>query len=447
MNLLEFRAKELIGKEGISIPRGRIASTPEEARQIAEELGKRSVVKVQILEGGRGKAGGVKFGSTPSEVESLARSFLENELLGRKVHRVLVEEAIEAKMELYAGIINSRETGTPVAIIASAGGMEVEEIARNFPEKMARLSFSMGEGIKPFQIRQLARRAGVESRYLNNLVIYFEKLYRVFRNTDAQMIEINPMAIDSQDKMVALDAKLILDDDAFFRRNDKPFLEDLDLNPRERLAKEKGYGYVEFNLDGSIACAATGAGLGLTSMDLINDIAPEALAFFLDVGGRFVGSTGDVLKLAGMFPKLKAILINRYGGFGRGEIIAESIVKGLLEIKPKIPVMVHLSGSGEKGAIEYFKKMEPKLKDEGVLFEWTSHTVTGAESPNARKGGVDVIEYPVRRVLEWAGYDHKRKPPEWFPERKDWEEKTRAVIKDALSKRPEPEYQALAKVE
>ena len=216
---------------------------------------------------------------------------------------------------------------------------------------------------------------------------------------------------------------------------------------RERFAKERGYGYVEFNFQGEIACAATGAGLAMTSMDLINDIAPQALAFFLDVGGRFVGSTGDVLELADMFPNLKAILVNRYGGFGRGEIIAESIVKGLLEIRPKVPVMVHLSGSGEKGAIEYFRTWEPKIREAGVVFEWTSQTVTGKESENATKGGIDIIETPVRKVMEWAGYEFKRNPPEWFPQRTDWEGKTRHLIKEALSKRPEEEYRKLAEVE
>ncbi|MBW1712718.1 MAG: hypothetical protein JRJ59_06190, partial [Deltaproteobacteria bacterium] len=207
------------------------------------------------------------------------------------------------------------------------------------------------------------------------------------------------------------------------------------------------YGYVEFNYQGQIACAATGAGLGLTSLDLINDVAPGAAAFFLDVGGRFVGSTGDVFKLAAKFPNLKAILLNRYGGFGRGEVIAQSMINGLLEARPKIPVMLSLSGSGEKAAIEHFIKKEKEVLAAGVTFEWTSHLANGSESDCSRRGGIEVIEYPVRRVLEWAGYEPGRRGPGWLKARPDWEEKSRSLLVKAMQKRPEKEYQDLARAE
>jgi len=244
---------------------------------------------------------------------------------------------------------------------------------------------------------------------------------------------------------VALDCKMIIDDNSLYRHRDLASASAEVLNERQLFAKERGFGYVEFNYFGEIACAATGAGLGLTAMDLINDIYPGIVAFFLDVGGRFVGSTGDVIKLAQMFPNIKAILVNRYGGFGRGQVIAESMIQGLLDAKPKVPVMLSLSGSGEKAAIEYFKEMEAKVLEAGITFEWTSHVATGTETSCSRRGDVDVIEYPVRRVVEWAGYEYKRRPPDWLPQRQDWEQTTRNLVTEAMKKRPEKEYRELSK--
>ena len=448
MFLYEHNAKGILKKMGITVPKGDVAASPQEAGEIARRLGGEAVVKVQVAVGGRGKGGGVQFVRTPEEAEQITTHLMGRSFRGKPVRTVLVEERVEITKEFYAGLIDNRNTGGPVAIISSKGGMEVEELARRYPESIVRYPFSLIDGISMFKIRQISRRAGIESTDLSGFAQSLSTLWDTYRHYDAKMVEINPLVLTNGGKLVALDAKMVVDDDAMFRhRHLNTDAEQSALNERERFAKERGYGYVEFNFQGEIACAATGAGLAMTSMDLINDIAPQALAFFLDVGGRFVGSTGDVLELADMFPNLKAILVNRYGGFGRGEIIAESIVKGLLEIRPKVPVMVHLSGSGEKGAIEYFRTWEPKIREAGVVFEWTSQTVTGKESENATKGGIDIIETPVRKVMEWAGYEFKRNPPEWFPQRTDWEGKTRHLIKEALSKRPEEEYRKLAEVE
>jgi len=447
MFLLECESKKIFGKKGILVPKGGIAASPQEAKEVAVRIEGEFVIKAQVPTGRRGKAGLIQFAQTPEEVERKTADLLNRPFQQTNVRRVLIEERIDIAKEFYAGIIDNRDTGGPVAIVSSRGGMEVEEVAAKYPDKVVRFPFSIINGIPLFKIRQLARRAGIDSEDLHGFTRIFHDLWEIYRECDTNMVEINPLVVTEDGRFMALDAKIVMDDDALFRHKDLNVEENLDLNERERFARGKGYGYVEFNSDGKIACAATGAGLAMTSLDLIYDIAPQALAFFLDVGGRFVGSTGDVLKLAAMFPSLKAILINRYGGFGRGEIIAESIVKGLLEIKPRIPVMVHLSGSGEKGAIQYFKKMEPDIREAGIMFEWTSHTVTGKESENARKGGIDVIEYPVRRVMEWAGYEYKRNPPRWFPEKKAWEEKTRRVIRKALFERPEQEYRELAEVE
>lgn len=446
MFLVEYRAKDIIEKYGFQVPNGEIVETPNKVREVATKLGE-VVLKVQLPIGGRSKKGGIKFAKTPQEAESLAEELFSKKYDGFSVHKLLVEEFIPIEKEYYLGVMDSRETRSPIVIISSKGGVDVEELSEKFPEAVAKQEYSFYSGFYSFQGRELARKAGIEQSHLVTIGNLAQRMTYLHRDYDTELVEINPLGVTKEGKFVALDVKIILNSDALFRHKDLENISDEHLTERQKFAKERGYGYVEFNFYGEIACAATGAGLGLTSMDLINDIAPNAIAFFLDVGGRFVGSTGDVFKLAQMFPNLKAILINRYGGFGRGQIIAESMIKGLLEVKPKIPVMLSLSGSGEKAAIEYFKQMEDKVLAEGIVFEWTSHIATGKETKCSRKGSIDVIEYPIKRVLEWAGYEYKRRPPDWFSPRIDWEEKTRKLIREAMKKRPEKEYQDLSIVE
>jgi len=446
MFLLEHQAKNIIRKYGFQVPQGEVVRNSKEAGELASKLGK-VTLKIQIPGGGRGKKGGIGFAETPQDAEKLAEELLSKKFNGFSVQELLVEEFISLDREYYLGVTDSRETRSPIAIISSKGGIDVEELTEKYPESIVQEGYSLRSGFRQFQAREIARKAGIDQSHLVNIGNLFQRLTNLYRDYDTELVEVNPLGVTKDGKLLALDVKMIVDNDALFRHKDLAGTSDEGLNERQKFAKEKGYGYVEFNYHGEIACAATGAGLGLTSMDLINDIAPNAIAFFLDVGGRFVGSTGDVFKIAQMFPNLKAILVNRYGGFGRGQIIAESMIQGLLEIKPKIPVMLSLSGSGEKAAIEYFKQMEDKVLAEGITFEWTSHVATGKETRCSRKGSIDVIEYPAQRVLEWAGYKYERRPPGWFPERKDWDEKTRKLIQEAMRKRPEKEHQDLSKFE
>jgi succinyl-CoA synthetase beta subunit len=446
MFLLEHQAKSIIKRYGFQVPQGEVVKSPKEAGEVASKLGK-VALKVQIPSGGRGKKGGIKFAQTSQEAEKLAEELFSKEFNGFSVQELLVEEMVPLDKEYYLGLTDSRETRSPIVIISSRGGIDVEELSEKYPEYIAQEGYSLRLGFRQFQARELARQAKLDQSYLVNIGNLVQRLTNLCRDYDTELVEVNPLGVTKDGRLLALDVKVIVDNDALFRHKDLAGTSDEGLNERQKFAKEKGYGYVEFNYYGEIACAATGAGLGLTSMDLINDIAPNAIAFFLDVGGRFVGSTGDVFKIAQMFPNLKAILVNRYGGFGRGQIIAESMIQGLLEVKPKIPVMLSLSGSGEKAAIEYFKQMEEKVLTEGITFEWTSHVATGKETRCSRKGSIDVIEYPAKRVLEWAGYKYERRPPNWFPQRRDWEEKTRKLIHEAMTKRPEKEYQDLSKVE
>lgn len=446
MFLLEHQAKSIIKRYGFQVPQGEVVRNPKEAGEVASKFGK-VALKIQIPGGGRGKKGGIKFAETPQEAEKLAEELLSKKFNGFPVQELLVEELVSLDKEYYLGVTDSRDTRSPIVIISSRGGIDIEELSENYPEYIAQEGYSLRLGFRQFQARELARKARIDQSYLVNIGNLVQRLTNLYRDYDTELVEVNPLGVTRDGKLFALDVKMVVDNDALFRHKDLAGTSNEGLNERQRFANEKGYGYVEFNYHGEIACAATGAGLGLTSMDLINDIAPNAIAFFLDVGGRFVGSTGDVFKIAQMFPNLKAILVNRYGGFGRGQVIAESMIQGLLEVKPKIPVMLSLSGSGEKAAIEHFKQMEEKVLAEGITFEWTSHVATGNETKCAHKGGVDVIEYPVKRVLEWAGYKYERRPPNWFPERKDWDKKTRKLIQEAMRKRPEKEYQDLSKAE
>jgi succinyl-CoA synthetase beta subunit len=446
MYLLEHQAKKIIMEYGFQIPQGSIVKSPEEVYQVASRFGE-VALKIQIPIGSRGKKGGIRFAKTPEEAEKIAKELFSKKFNGNSIQELLIEEFIPHEKEYYLGIINNREIRSPMVIVSSRGGIDVEELSEKYPENTIQERYSLRLGFPKFKGRELARKAGIDQSNLVNIGNLLQQLAKLFFDYDLELVEVNPLVVTKNGKLIALDIKMVVDNDALFRHKNLEETTNENLNERQKFAKERGYGYVEFNYYGEIGCAATGAGLGMTSMDLINDVAPNSIAFFLDVGGRFVGSTGDVFKLAQMFPNLKAILVNRYGGFGRGQIIAESMVQGLLEVKPKIPVMLSLSGSGEKAAIEYFKKMEDKIIAEGIIFEWTSHLATGKETKCSRKGSIDVIEYPVKRVLEWAGYKYERRPPDWLPNRPDWEEKTRKLIHLAMKKRPEIEYQELSKVE
>lgn len=444
MFLTEAQAKSILSKYGFTIPEGQVIRDPETAEQVANKLGN-VTLKVLIPAWGRGKKGGVKHTADPQQAREIAQQFLAGEFDGYSVQDVLVEEFITLEREYYLSITNSRSTRGPVAIISSKGGVDVEELVQDYSQSVVQESFAIRRGLPSYKARDMARRAGVERSQLRNVGQLLSQLAKLYQDYDAELVEINPLGVSKDGKLVALDCKMIIDDNSLYRHRDLASTSAEVLNERQLFAKERGFGYVEFNYFGEIACAATGAGLGLTAMDLINDIYPGIVAFFLDVGGRFVGSTGDVIKLSQMFPNIKAILVNRYGGFGRGQVIAESMIQGLLEAKPKVPVMLSLSGSGEKAAIEYFKEMEAKVLEAGITFEWTSHVATGTETSCSRRGDVDVIEYPVRRVVEWAGHEYKRCPPDWLPHRPDWEQTTRNLVTEAMKKRPEKEYRELSK--
>jgi succinyl-CoA synthetase beta subunit len=446
MKLLEYEAKRIFGENRIPVPAGAAARTPEEAKGVAEKLGKPVVVKVQIPVGGRGKAGGIKIAETPQEAEEVASKLLGAEFYGHRVGKVLVEEKLDIAKEMYLGITNDDAARKPILMLSSEGGMEIEEIAEKYPERLARMHVDIRYGLHPYQARGLAKRAGVKSPLLSSVGGVLWRLYGIYRKYDAELTEINPLIITKDRKVIAGDARLNIDDNALHRHADLEAEEVRRLNERERIAREKGFGYVEIDENGEIACIANGAGLGMTSFDYINE-SGATLACFLDVGGRFYDIAGDAIKLVLSLPKLKAVLIHSYGGVTRADLLAESACRALKELKPKIPIMIELSGTGEHRAVEIMKREAAELRKLGVKLEWVNHMTTGDEDEDARKGGVDTMEYPIKKVVEWAGHEYKRNPPDWLKAKPEWEATTRAMMRRMLAERPEESYRRLAKHE
>ncbi len=445
--LLEYEAKQIFKKEGLAIPEGEVVESPEQAKSIAERIGKPVVVKIQIPTGRRGRAGGIKFAENPEEAKKAAKELLGKEFLGHKVNKVLVEEKLNIKREFYIGVVNDRAAKSPAVLISSEGGMEIEEITQKFPEKLAKINVNIFKGLQLFQARNAAKKVGIPQELINSVSSVLYNLYwRVYRKYDATFTEINPLCLTGDGELIAADARLSIDDDAMFRHKEIMPETEKYLNEREKHAKEKGYVYVELDPNGEIACISNGAGLGMSVMDYVNE-AGGKLACFMDVGGRFYELAGDALKTVLTLPNLKAVLFHVYAGLTRANVIAKGVCEAIKEVKPKIPIFIQVSGTGEKEAIEIMKKESEEFKRMGLTVEWSSHTVTGKESLLAHKGGVDVIETPVKRVLEWCGIKYKRNPPKWLPEHPEWEKITREIMRKTLSLRPEPEYNELANYE
>lgn len=351
MKLHEYQSKQLFARYNIPIPQGEVASTPEEARQIAEKIGKRVVVKAQVLVGGRGKAGGIRLANTPVEAEKVAADILAMELKGLPVRRVLVDEALDIAQELYLGVVVDRAQARPVMMASSEGGVDIEEVARRSPEKIHKEAIDPLLGLKPYQARELAFGIGLGKEHIRAFSAIAMGLYRCFVENDASLAEINPLVVTGDGKLIAADAKVVIDDNALFRHSDLAQMRDLDEEtPAEREARSYGISYVQ--LDGEIGCMVNGAGLAMATMDVIKlygepyGVSP---ANFLDIGG---GAKADkvaaALRIILSDPKVKAVLINIFGGITRCDEVARGILAALEEVKPKVPFVVRLVGTNEE---------------------------------------------------------------------------------------------------
>jgi succinyl-CoA synthetase beta subunit len=365
MKVHEYQAKEILRRYGVPTPRGIVVDTPEAARAAAQELGGRVVVKAQIHAGGRGKGGGVKLAKDPDDAVAIAQQILGMTLIthqtgpeGQLVRKVLIEEALNLDQELYLGITLDRKLGMNVIMASKQGGMEIEEVAERDPKAIHREPVDSVLGVQPFQARAVAYALGLEGTAYKQCVDFVQKLVRAYIDTDAALLEINPLLVTKEGNVLALDCKMNFDDNALFRHKDVVEMRDLaEEDPLEVEASKFGLNYIK--LDGSVGCMVNGAGLAMGTMDIIK-LAGGEPANFLDVGG---GANAEQVKNAFRIilsdKNVKAILINIFGGIMRGDRIAEGVVKASQEVGLPVPVVVRLEGTN----VELGKQI---LKDSGL---------------------------------------------------------------------------------
>jgi succinyl-CoA synthetase beta subunit len=357
MNIHEYQAKQLLAKFGVAVPKGGVAYTAREAKNAADALaGPVWVVKAQIHAGGRGKAGGVKIAHSPDEVRNLAKDMLGLRLVtkqtgpqGREVKRVYVEEGCEIAREFYLSMLVDRGPGRVTVIASTEGGMDIEEVAAKTPDKILKLAIDPAFGLLPFQARALSFALGLQGKQIAQAAKLMQGIYRAFVALDCSLIEINPLVVTRQGDVMALDAKMNFDDNALFRHKDVEELRDADEeDPIERIAAVDGLNYIK--LDGNIGCLVNGAGLAMTTMDIIKQFGGDP-ANFLDVGG---GATRErvaaAFKLILSDPAVEGILVNIFGGIMRCDVIAEGIVDAAREVSLNVPLVVRLEGTNvQKG--------------------------------------------------------------------------------------------------
>jgi succinyl-CoA synthetase beta subunit len=351
MNIHEYQAKEILKRYGVPVPRGKIATTPEEVNAAARDLGGRCVVKAQIHAGGRGKGGGVKLASSPEDAERKASQILGKNLVthqtgpaGRKVRRVLVEESLDIDRELYLGMVLDRAESRVAVICSSEGGVEIEEVAAKEPQKILKELIDPAIGLQPFQCRRLAYALGVSHEYVGRMVAMMQALYRAYVECDCSLAEINPLVLTKEGQVIALDAKMNFDSNAFFRQKDILALRDLnEEDPREIEAGKYELSYI--SLDGNIGCMVNGAGLAMATMDIIKFYGGEP-ANFLDVGG---GATKErvaqAFKIILSDARVRGVLINIFGGIMRCDVLAEGVVDAARQSSIKIPLVVRMQGT------------------------------------------------------------------------------------------------------
>ena len=352
MKIHEYQAKDLLVEYGIPIPRGGVAFSPAEAEKIAQDLGGDTmVVKAQIHAGGRGKGGGVKLAHSPSEVRDLSSQILGMRLVthqtgpeGRIVKRVLIEEGVEIDQELYIGMVLDRSTSCLVAMASQAGGMDIEQVASETPEKIQKETVDPAVGLQAFQARSLSFGLGLSGGLVRKGAQLIQDLYQAFIQSDFSLVEINPLVRTRGGEILALDAKINLDDNALNRHPKLAELRDLDEEePLEVEASKFGLNYIK--LDGSVGCMVNGAGLAMATMDIIK-LAGESPANFLDVGGGAnVESVENGFRILMSDPNVKAVLINIFGGIVRCDRVAEGVVQALRNVNVMVPVVVRLEGT------------------------------------------------------------------------------------------------------
>lgn len=347
MKLFEYMGKDLFSKYGIDIPRGKMASTPAEAAAIAGETGGEVVVKSQILSGKRGKGGGILFASTPKEAEEAAAKILDSTVQGLRVESVLVEEKIKIERELYLAITVDGSAKRPVLIASASGGMDIEEVPE---DEIVKYHINVQIGLQPYAAREITRRLGLTGPAAREFNRILPVLYRIFREKDAELVEINPLVL-SGERLIAADAKVTIDDEALFRQKDLPMVEER--TESEQKAHALGLSYVD--LDGNIAVMANGAGITMGTLDIIQHYGGKP-ANFLDAGGG-TGMEGTAKALEILIAKNpRVILINIFGGITRCDDVANALVKVKSEREIPVPVVIRLVGTNEEIGVKILKE-------------------------------------------------------------------------------------------
>ena len=384
LDLLEYQGKELFARHGVPVPRGKHAKTIEEAVAAADEIGYPCVVKAQVQIGGRGKAGGIKVAESRQEAEQHSRAILGLQITGPhgegpfQVHELWVEEASEIDAEYYASIILDRSEKKPLAMLSVMGGMNVEEIADKDPDALVRRHIDPRSGLSAGETEQLATDAGVDEDVRGKTGAMLVKLYGAFNELDATLIEVNPLVVTADREVVALDSKTTIDNSALYRHEDVAAFEDLTtMDPQERMAKEKGLTYVK--LDGNIGILANGAGLCMSTLDVVAQAGGDP-ANFLDAGG---GSKADAivaaLEVITSDPKVRAVLFNIFGGITRCDEIAKGIIEASGRIDIGVPVIVRLDGTNSEEGLRLLAEADlPDLHVEKTMLGAADRVVAAA---------------------------------------------------------------------
>ena len=385
MKLHEYQSKQIFARYGIPIPKGRVASTMEEAREVAIELGKRVVVKSQVLVGGRGKAGGIKVANTPDETEQVAQKILGMNIKGLTVRKVLVDEAADIQQEIYLGVVINRAARRVTMMASAAGGMDIEQVARTSPEKIIKVLIDPFLGLRDYQARQIAFSLGLKGDNVRDFNLIAAGLYKAFLDCDASLAEINPLVVTGEGKLLAVDGKIVTDDNGLFRHQDLAAMRDVDEETSsEAEARKFGLSYIQ--LDGQIGCMVNGAGLAMTTMDIVK-LFGGSPANFLDIGG---GASADkvaaALRIILADPNVKVVLFNIFGGITRCDEVARGIVTALQQVPTQAPMVVRLVGTNEE---------EGRAILAGAKMQTASTLVEAAQKAVAAARGVEYVPSPA----------------------------------------------------
>jgi len=344
MRLHEYQSKQIFARFGIPIPKGRVTAAAEEAKAIAEELGRRVIIKSQVLVGGRGKAGGIRLAKTPDEASEVAAKILSMEIKGLPVRKVLVDEAADIEKEIYLGITNDRAERKSVMMASAAGGVDIEEVARVSPEKIVKIHINPLLGLKAYQARDIAAGIDLPRDYWKQFDRIANGLWQAYKSTDATLAEINPLVVTNDSHLLAVDGKMVIDDNALFRHPDLSEKRDLDIEAPSEIEARK-YGLAFIKMDGEIGCMVNGAGLAMTTMDIIN-LYGGSPANFLDIGG---GAGEDkvaaALRIILSDSNVNTVLINIFGGITRGDEVARGVLAALQIVETEVPIVIRLVGT------------------------------------------------------------------------------------------------------